>query len=359
MKKYKNSILAIAAGCMVLGILIIFMSFVMAKFDFSKFNTNSSKNNPDIEKIYQVDPSKNINRINVDILDRNVKVIPTDKEVITITYYVNKKEKYEITDAGKTLNFKYIKSRKISDYINFISWNETNNDISIEVPTTYTGDLVLKNSSGNTGVSDINNLSNVDIKSVDGRVELANISATELSIKNSSGKIVVEDTSVSKDINLTNIDGSIQLDGIVASSNLQAKNASGIIKINETTVQKSMTLQAMDSPIELLNVTVKESGIIKNSSGKIDLSNVVVEKDISCKTIDSPIKFTGLTSPMITLNNSSGKIIGDIVGKKSDYKITSSTVDASNNLPKQKDTGNKELNAKTIDASIEIEFSEE
>lgn len=360
MKKNKNNFLLLAGGCMILGVIVILLSLLMAGFNIEKFNTNNDKDSTYMEKFYEVDDSKNINKINVNVLDRDVQVVASDQEQINITYYENKKEKYEISDQGGTLDFQYKKSKKLSDYFNFMSWTAYDTTkITIEVPKAYSGELIIKNSSGGIHVVDLMNLANVNIQTIDDDVIIANVTAKELTVKNSSGSITLEDITARKDISLTSLDDTIQLDNVVAESNLNIKNSSGKILIDSATINQSLKLKTLDSTIDLSDVTVEQDGTIENTSGKIVLSRVTVAKSIFCKTLDAPIEFIQLTAPSITLNNSSGKISGDIIGKMSDYRITSSVYDGSNSLPSNKKTGEKELTAKTMDSNIEIDFTED
>lgn len=301
----KISKLAIAAaGCIILGVLLISISWGMNGRKITNYNASNIK----YEEMKYTCKS-DVDDIYISETSNRVEVVSSNVSKVTINYfYSNNKLEYDISEANGKIEF----TRKSINSIN-VGMNFTDVRVLVEVPKNYKGKLKTVTSSGN--------------------IKIDNITAMDFEAKASSG--------------------SIKIDGVVADA-FKVTTTSGSILITDSVSEKAMNVEASSGGIKLENV-VADSVKTVSSSGSAKLTNVMT-KECNCKASSGSIRFEKLAAPSITMTCSSGSIHGDVEGAEDEYSVITHTASGSCNL-KDKLGKDKSLNAETSSGSIHISFN--
>ena len=219
------------------------------------------------------------------------------------------------------------------------------------------GELTAFNSKGNEYVAkNYESTSKVDKLIVDERANGVNI------VKGDGDNITI-DYFDNPDSPLYKIE---EKDGVLEIS----RESTGIFKlINIDFSKKEMTVSVPKDftgsvDVDLTSGSLVADGItagdikLENTSGSIKLNNVSSSGDLKVENTSGSIKFENLKAGGdISIENTSGSIKGTIVGKESDYSITTDVTAGSCNLGNTTG-GSHKLTAETTAGSIDISFTE-
>lgn len=151
--------------------------------------------------------------------------------------------KLEVLKVGDTLNI------NVTHKTSFMTINNSDLKLNIEVPENYTGSLYIKNDSGNIKSLDNFNLNNLDLSCDSGNIELSNITSKSTSIKCDSGNL-----------NLNNCDFT-KLNFDLDSGNTIINNYNGSIEGKADSCNITITYENLNNDIN-----------ISLDSGSIDLN---------------------------------------------------------------------------------------
>lgn len=237
-----------------------------------------------------------IKNIVIDDSNTAVTVVTSPDDKIHVTYYTNDKQKYSISETDSaTLEVTKVSNYKWYDYIFNIQFNSY--DLTIAIPSDYQGDFNADTSNGGVYIQKAH-FKNLDIDTSNGRIELENIKADSFRCKSSNARIILNQIDISSGIDCQTSNGKIELGRVKA-----------------------------------------DSIRCKSSNAQILLEQVDVRSALNCDT-------------------SNGRIEGMVVGKQSDFSITSDTSNGSNSLPKRTTEGSKSMIMDTSNAKINITFTE-
>lgn len=140
------------------------------------------------------------------------------------------------------------------------------------------------------------------------------------------------------------------------SINIETSNGKIDVKNISTDDFKASTF---NGKIEISEVSASGAVKLKSSNGGINIDDVNSQNKITAETSNGKISTDDISAKNeIKLATSNGAIEGSVIGKISDFSITSRTTLGKNNLPNT-NGGNKKLTAETSNGSINIEFTEE
>lgn len=181
----------------------------------------------------------------------------------------------------------------------FFSWgfrSISRGPIVVEVPVNFDGMLWVKTSNSSIRAEGLAHLNVTEFYTNNGRIETGMLSSDSMTVKSSNGKVI-----------LTSIEG----------RNLTAET----------------------------------------SNGKIIADGVIMTEQMKLGTTNGGIEVRDITAAHLDFRTSNGAIKGMLLGAMSDYNITSSTSNGSNNLPRSANTDRtKTLNVKTSNAKINLMF---
>lgn len=227
-----------------LGALIAFISLAISGFNLSYLNNSQKIAREDNQKNIYSDNLTNISLIKIDTEHTNVNIIPSKSNEFKATYFENKDEKYSISKSQNVISLTYknanpAKTNLLQKIPFFKGGNNSpyeNNDLTIEIPEVYSGDINLISSEetydANFKISNLKNINNLNIN-VTNFVELENISCkNNIVIKTEQDcdlKNVFSDTS----IEINTVVGEINLDNVLSKNILDCNSVDGPININK------------------------------------------------------------------------------------------------------------------------------
>ena len=234
------------------------------------------------QKQYEHD-TNGLTAISFNDINSAVKILPTSSDKVRVSCYESDKEHYYINkDADGTLIIERRDERKWFERISFWSLSDLfggNKSTVIEIPSNVT-------------------LDNIDIETINGRIEVGDLKLKEsLTAKTQNGEVVLKNVNAEDEVEAETTNGRITLSDIKA---------------------KSVIASAVN--------------------GRIDLASVNASKSLDFETVN-------------------GEISGSVVGDEEDFKISADTVLGKCNLS-DKEYGIKMLTAGTVNGRIEIEFEE-
>lgn len=307
-----NKIYIVGGICFLVGLLIFFIGYVLTGFNINKLN-NTRYTKKTIEL------NNNINSININEKENNVKVISSSDDKIHLTYYKSDYDIYNIKNKDNIFSLKssYKKFKKNKWYENInvnINFHSINTTTIIEIPGSYKGNLNIK-TDGKLNVDNIAS-AKITLKNKYEDISVNNIKATELSIKSIDTSMKITNINVSNNMNVSNSNGDVSL------SNIKSNNINVINKY---------------AKIDLKNTTINSNAYLKTSDADIILNNLSVGNSLTCK-------------------NSNGNIKGTINDNIKNFNINSKATNARNNLPEKLKLGSKRLDVSTSNADIDIKF---
>ncbi len=184
------------------------------KIDIFAFGNKTEKI---FENEYEINGIKNMN---IDSFSSNIKFIEGEKDKIRVTAYGAKDENISVAINGDSLDIK--KDNQVLHIFMLFCWYRE--EIVVEIPKSFEGNIRLSASSGNIEVIDLEN-SNLNLEASSGNIRCGNM--INGNIKTSSGNI---NAGSGKDINIKASSGSIKAGKVEKGT---ANTSSGSIKIDE------------------------------------------------------------------------------------------------------------------------------
>lgn len=169
------------------------------------------------ENEYDIDGIKNIN---VDSFSSSVRVVEGNQDKIRVTAYGAKDEKISAAINGDSLDIK--KDNQVLHIFMFFCWYRE--EIVVEMPKDFAGDIKVNTSSGNIEVMDLEN-SNLSLEASSGNIRCGDM--INGNIRTSSGNIVAGS---GRELDIKASSGSIKATKIEKGT---ANTSSGSIKIEE------------------------------------------------------------------------------------------------------------------------------
>ena len=304
MKKIAKYSLFAAGGCIILGIVIMAISFLTGSYKGQKLNYESHTLDLD---------AKQYTALSIEESYKNLFVTTSPDDKIHITYYTLN-DNYDISTQGSELVMTNHQDSFPFSIINFDILDYQDISTVVEIPENLQADITLSSASGEINMDAIN--------------------SNELNVSTASGDICIQNCYSKNSISLSSSSGEIDLINSMSDNNITLNSVSGDIT---ATFLKAASLSdtSTSGDLELLDINI-QSVSAKTSSGDIDIDK--------------------LSSENIILNTISGNIQGSILNRAQNYSISWSTVSGNTNLPLAvSDTGNT-LSVKTTSGDCYITF---
>lgn len=138
--------------------------------------------------------TESISKVNVSADMSDIKIIADDSDKITLTYFTDETNKYDITTDNGTLSVEYarLKSDKVKWYDYYFSIDVgRDHDIILKVPKKLTADISLETNYGDIELSGING-SNAKVHTSYGDIELSGCKFTAIETVTDYGDIDIE-----------------------------------------------------------------------------------------------------------------------------------------------------------------------
>jgi lia operon protein LiaG len=219
--------LLISLAAIMLGSFLISGIIFLAIGGMSSVIINSGQ-----AKTLKVFPAQDITRININTVNTDINIIPVDDKNIEVDFYGN----ITTSLSGKTPQLNaYKEGGALNVYIDYPSAvafdfiNAATLKLDIYIPKEFSGDISAETISGSfkTGTFD---LENFEFKSLSGSLEASSLSASKIKVSSTSGKVVLSD--VEGGIDISNISGNVELTLRSIISDLNIKTISGRVAVS-------------------------------------------------------------------------------------------------------------------------------
>ncbi|WKY44411.1 DUF4097 family beta strand repeat-containing protein [Eubacteriaceae bacterium ES2] len=312
MQSIKKIIMLIAGGLIILGLVIVFLAFALAGFNWHSFNTAL----PDEEHIYSYDLA-GVSSLSVSELDAEVLIVGSDEDNIKITCSENKKDAYGIQlHANGELDINRSFYKHWYEYIGFNISNKKRT-LTVSVPRSFSGEVDVNTMSGDL---DLNNFDGINA----------------LNISTSSGQITITNVTANDYIKASTMSGDFALDTLHTGNEIELETSSGEIQVSNGEIAGNMTVSSLSGNIDLSDTQINGDSSFNSSSGEVRL-NLFSAKNISVTTL-------------------SGDVEGRILGDPGNYTITADSLSGTINIP-QSANGKNTFDMSTSSGNIDIEFS--
>jgi DUF4097 and DUF4098 domain-containing protein YvlB len=302
----------VAGGLIILGLMIAFLAFALAGFNWNSFNTDL----PDEEHIYDYNLA-DVSSLSVSDLDTDVLIVGTDEDNITITCSENKKDAYTIQlQANGELNIKRSFYKHWYEYIGF-NINHKKRTLTVAVPRSFSGEVTVDTMSGDL---DLNNFDDLDA------------------------------------VNISTASGQITIKNVTTNHNVEASTMSGDFELDTLHTGEEVTLETSSGEIQLSNGEIAENMTVSSLSGNIDLSDTRVSGDSSFDSSSGEVRLNYFDAKNISITTLSGDVEGLILGDPGNYTITADSLSGTINIPPSAN-GKNAFDLSTSSGNIDIEFS--
>ncbi|MDR3053224.1 MAG: DUF4097 domain-containing protein [Coriobacteriales bacterium] len=240
MNKAKKVILAIATGCIAVGLVMSGTAFALTGFDFSALSTVERK----VQEHY-VAPSANIEAIVFRGLSDDVRVERAAVQTIEVDYWGNDVDSYSIEEQDGTLQIA-VWTRPVAG----IYFNLQETPVVIRIPQAYKGTIELATASGDIACYDEGDLAALQVNSISGALVLgaANVKGS-VSLGSTSGSIQVKNLTAS-DVSLATVSGAIGFEALTA-ADITLRSTSGRIQGNIEGSARDYSIRASSTSGEI------------------------------------------------------------------------------------------------------------
>ena len=270
-------------------------------FDIGIFDTADLE-----ENTYEV--TESYSKLIVETMVVDIEMAPSDTEITQI--YTKNREGLgiEYVVENDTLRITQKDNRKWYQKTGIFA---KHNVLRVSIPTTFSGDIVVKNNTGDIAISGIT-ANNFSIEGDSGDIAISGITANNFSIEGDSGDIAIADVT-SQNFELENDTGDIAISG-VKGGKFDISTETGNLKVDGASVN-TLILEDDTGDITLENAKEMETLTIENDTGDVVMKNVYA-LSVNAKTDTGNIEFIDFDGKDIRLEADTGDIIGNILSPK-------------------------------------------
>lgn len=319
MKKRTKTAIIIGISLIIAGAAIFIAVMFTLDFDFSKFD-----NSVYVTNTYEyVDSMTNIK---VDVETADIKILPSDDEILRVVCYEKEKLPFTVTTENYTL---IIESTKKNWYDHLSLFTLDKSEITLYLPDKFATEYVLHS---------------------EGEITQLYTSTFQIDLGTDTGDISVENLGFAKSISTESDTGDISIYNSEFDL-LKAETDTGDIHLHKTTVNESIETET-DTGATTIEECYSTDINSEASTGDITFRNTDTSNNIKAETSTGNITFRDSDGQNIYAKSSTGDITGTILSAKT-FKTDSSTGKVS--VPGS--TGWGIFEAKTSTGNINISYS--
>lgn len=310
MKKSVLTVLIIAAVLFLAGGAIVTATLASIQFDFSRLSYAGKAVKVE-QDMYISDGEGLIVKGNASNI--NISVSRDDKA--HISYYDTDCQRYELThEKGRVALICRNEKKKWYDCIH-IGFGANYNEINIQLPSDFSGDIQLETSAGDITLTGIKDGAEITASTAAGNIKCMDMSASDIRLRATAGNVILKNA--------------------VSSGGADIITTTGNIQVSELKTENGF--------------------IVRSTTGRTDMEDIkCASAEIKATTGD--IRFSKIDAQSVDISASTGSVSGKLAGREEDYSILSSTRHGSNNLPEKWGSGGRRLEVRTSTGDINISF---
>lgn len=324
-----KKIAAIGGIIFLCGIIVTVIAFAVADWDYKKLSTRATLEERSATYDYEDQ--------DITLLDKSTKVIinNSNDEKIHVSYQESEDLHYNITATSDIIKFEKKDDYKWYQYIFTFDFQWPT--ITISLPDGYSGTLDLKTTNSRIELKNLHTEKNITIRTTNDRVKLENIDAQKIDIQTTNDPVELKNVKSAGDLKIKTTNDKVTLENVEATGNLTIETTNDRVTLENVKAQK-IDASTTNDKIQAKNTASIGSTELKTKNGVINITNLKSGGDIVLKTTNDRIE-------------------GTIIGKMSDYKITSKTTHGNNSLPTSKTSGTHNLTVTTTNDNINVIFT--
>lgn len=310
----------IVAICLILIGYIIFCGVMnKLKWDFTKLSTN-------VFQINEYEINEDFVDINIITNTANIEFLPSENSNVLVVCNEQKNANHLVKIRDNILSIEVVDTRKWYEHIG-INFNTPK--ITIYLPKSEYGELLINNSTGIINIPKNFKFRNMDISTSVGDIKNYSSVYENIKMNTNIGNILVEEATADM-IELSTSTGEVEVINV---------NCQSDVKINVSTGKTNI-------------IDTKFKNIISSgSTGNIYLKNVIASEKISIKRSTGDVHFEDCDANDIYVKTSTGNVKGNLL---SDKVFLVRTHAGSIDVPKTVADGKCEINTSTGDIKITI-----
>ena len=180
-----------------------------------------------------------------------------------------------------------------------------------------------------------------------------------LKCRSSNSSIHLERVKTQGDLTAVTSNSSCTLEDVQVKGKLDVRTSNGALTSHEIKGEAEVTFKTSNALISARKLQAKGPVTLESRNGRLEAELVSTPQELSLQTSNARISVQSVASPDIRLITSNGKVEGSILGKDSDYRVTSRTSNGRNNLSDHAWQGSKRLDVKTSNGNIQLQFAQE
>lgn len=237
-------------------------------------------------------------------------------------------------------------SKQSGSFMTFI----ISSDITLYIPDSYAGDIVIDNKNTTIECSAGNNL---DITNTNGSVKLSDIDGSDIRIKNDNASVTLNDVTADS-IKTETKNASITAEKTAAATlDLNAKNAS--VNVEGCTASEYASLYSGNGSVNAEHSSFAVSGSLISSNGSVNAEDCVFTGESIISAENGRVSLDDLSFENMTIKAKNGSIDCEAFGDPADYRISASAENGSSDVPAGSSDGYY-LNLSAQNGKIELDF---
>ena len=180
-----------------------------------------------------------------------------------------------------------------------------------------------------------------------------------LRCRSSNGPIRLERVKAQGDLNAVTSNSACTLEGLQVKGKLEVRTSNGALRSSEVRGETEVTLITSNALLSAHKLQAQGAITLESRNGRLEAELVSTPGALSLQTSNARISVQDVASPDIRLITSNGKVEGSIMGKASDYSVTSRNSNGRDDLSGHAWKGQKRLDVKTSNGNIQLQFTQE
>lgn len=224
--------------------------------------------------------TEEVDKINLQCVNRNVKVIRAEIDHVQIDYFVSDKDPIEVSESNGEIIMTNKVRWRIFSVFRYVSTEKRTvsvtlpNDLVLDVEIESTnGSIVLENladvksvllesTNGSITVKGVNSLQDIEVETVNGGLNVQNVTANKIILETTNGGITVFEAT-SDDIRLQSTNGgmNVNINGNFENYRVNVRTTNGRIRFGDLVLASG-----------IMNPNAEKNLEIKTTNGSVDLS---------------------------------------------------------------------------------------
>jgi hypothetical protein len=267
-----NKIFKISIVLILIGIVFTTIGLIAAKGDVQGvvFRYNIDEEYTFVEEeVTEVLTTLDFNSVN-----RKLSFKVSDDDTFYVDYYTSEKDRIDFSIEDSTMVFKNIVARQTFRLFQWTSPHIAN--VNIYVPSSFDGELVIKNTNGKIEIVGLDQLLKISISVTNGAIDIQDVTSREnIVVSTTNGGVYLKNVQTPADVRLSTTNGNLDVENSVIDGQLRMRSSNGKIAIKNIT-SDHIDMQTTNGTIVVTMVGNPQDYLIdvQATNGKIKINDI-------------------------------------------------------------------------------------